>query len=356
MKLGLITPASNADYDVQINKAKEQLQGVALVVAEKDFSLDTMERERIDVVIASNPSKEWCYLLRGLGVVTTVFGPREEYYDLADIVIDYKCVEGDHYFTGASVDFTRQSPASFAEVVELVKKLDWDSQFFGVNVAYVSCLHLSENINKAISRYVVSNDIHLIEYLCNCHDRRSVLIAEREGFNFVDIRLTFSRALTGLKPLAPDVGLAFRKAGESDIKKLELMAEDMYAKSRYFFDDNFGAGKAREFYRSWIGKAARGQFDDECWCMAEDDLIGAFCSIRYAQGSTATIGLLGVDKAFAGRGIGRQMVARVMEMLAAKGITELSVVTQGRNYAAQNLYQSAGFRTKETQLWYHKWR
>lgn len=356
MKLALVTPASKTDYDIQLEIVREHLQGAALMVAANDFSLETIERERIDVMIASNPSREWCYLLRGLGVVTIVFGRREDYYEMVDIVIDHKCTDGDHYFTGASADFSLESAASFAETVELVKKLEWDSRFFGVNVAFVSCLHLSENIYKAISRYVASNDIHLIEYLCNCHDRRSVLIAEREGFNFVDIRLTFVRPLSNLKPLAPAGGLVFRKGGDEDVEKLEVMAEEMYTKSRYFFDDNFGAGKAREFYRSWIGKAARGQFDDECWCMAEGDLIGAFCSVRYVPGNAAIIGLLGVDKAYAGRGVGRQMVERVMEMLAAKGITQLSVVTQGRNYAAQNLYQSAGFRTKETQLWYHKWR
>jgi hypothetical protein len=31
------------------------------------------------------------------------------------------------------------------------------------------------------------------------------------------------------------------------------------------------------------------------------------------------------------------------------------VVTQGRNYAAQRLYQRNQFRTCEVQLWYHKW-
>ena len=32
-----------------------------------------------------------------------------------------------------------------------------------------------------------------------------------------------------------------------------------------------------------------------------------------------------------------------------------SVVTQGRNVAAQRLYQSAGFRTAAVQLWHHCW-
>jgi hypothetical protein len=33
----------------------------------------------------------------------------------------------------------------------------------------------------------------------------------------------------------------------------------------------------------------------------------------------------------------------------------VQVITQGRNYAAQRLYQRAGFVTRKTELWYHKW-
>ncbi len=356
MKLGLVIPDSNTDYDIQLKKIKGNLPGETLFIAANDLTLEIIEREAVAVVIASSLSKDWCYLLRGLGVVTIVFGRREYYYELVDIVIDYKYTEGDHYFTGSSVDFNRESPASFVEVAALAKTLDWDSRFFGVNVAYVSCLHLSENIYKAISRYVVDNNIQLIEYLCNCHDRRSVLIAEKEGFTFVDIRLTFIKELENIKPVVPANDFVFRKATEEDVHKLEMMAGQIYTKSRYFFDDKFGANKAQEFYESWIRKAVRGEFDDECWCLTEGELIVAFCSVRYAQSKSAQIGLIGVHEAFVGRGIGRRMVERVIEMLAEKGIAELTVVTQGRNYSAQNLYQSVGFRTKETQLWYHKWR
>ena len=356
MKLALLMPDSDSDYDIQLKKIIEYIPTELMLIPANELTLDLIELESIAVVISSNFSKEWCHLLRGMGVVTICFGRREYYIDLVDLVIDYKNSDGDHYFTGSCFDFNYAPPSSFFEVAKLVKKLDWDSKFFGINIAYISCLHLSENIYKAITKYISVNNIQLIEYLCNCHDRRSVLIAEKAGFTFVDIRLTFVKLLKDVEPVFAVDDLIFRKATDADIPNLEAVAGQIYTKSRYFFDEKFGAKKAQEFYESWIRKAVRGEFDDECWCVTRGKIVLAFCSLRYTQSRAAQIGLLGVQDAYAGHGIGKHIAERVIEMLAKKGIEELTVVTQGRNYSAQNLYQSVGFRTRQTQLWYHKWR
>lgn len=356
MKLLVVSDGTRTDYDLQLGEAARHFPTGTLFAAADELSLDLIEKERVEVIVASGLSRSWCYQLRGLEIVTIIFGPRTSYCDLADIVVDYKHSDGDHYFTGPNFDFTRQTSSSFGEVTDLVKKLDWDSRFFGINVAYVSCLHLSDNIYKAISKFAVANKIDLIEYLCNCHDRRSVQIAEKEGFNFVDIRLTFARSLQHFASDTAMSELTFRTAEACDLATLEAIAAPLYMKSRYFYDTKFGLDKARDFFKSWIGKAVSGTFDDECWCLCEGERILAFCSLRYLQPNRASIGLLGVREELAGQGFGKLILRNVMNLLAAKGIAQLTVVTQGRNYAAQRLYQSAGFRTLETQLWYHKWR
>lgn len=356
MKLLVVSDGTRDDYDLQLAAAVRHLPTAALFAAVDELSLDLIEKEGIEIIVASGLPRNWCYQLRGMEIVTILFGPRTTYCDLADIVVDYKNSDGDHYFTGPSFDFTSQTSLSFGEVTAIVKKLDWDSNFFGINVAYISCLHLSSSIYKAISRFAVANNIDLIEYLCNCHDRRSVQIAEKEGFNFVDIRLTFSRSLENFSSDTVMTGLIFRTAEANDLATLEAMAAPLYTKSRYFYDTKFRLDKAREFFQSWIGKAVNGTFDDECWCLCEAEKILAFCSLRYLQPYRVSIGLLGVREELAGQGFGKLILHKVMKLLAERGVTQISVVTQGRNYAAQRLYQSAGFKTLETQLWYHKWR
>ena len=56
-----------------------------------------------------------------------------------------------------------------------------------------------------------------------------------------------------------------------------------------------------------------------------------------------------------GRGIGNILIKNILKLLEKKKYKRVIVVTQGRNYAAQRLYQSAGFQTCATELWYHKW-
>ena len=102
-------------------------------------------------------------------------------------------------------------------------------------------------------------------------------------------------------------------------------------------------------------KAVCGQFDHQCWCLFEGDTPVALCTVRYGKADSAVIGLVGMDPPVAGRRLGRRMIYSVLNILVDRGVKTVNVVTQGRNYAAQNLYQSVGFRTKTTQLWYHKW-
>jgi ribosomal protein S18 acetylase RimI-like enzyme len=54
-------------------------------------------------------------------------------------------------------------------------------------------------------------------------------------------------------------------------------------------------------------------------------------------------------------GIGKIVMNNVFNYLYERDYRKLIVVTQGRNYAAQKLYQRSGFVTSMTEVWYHKW-
>jgi len=320
----------------------------------QELSVDHLLEKRTEVIIANGLPKEWFYILKGLGIVSIIFDDINEFHELADIVIDHRSDDNNKYFTGPGCSLAVNDSINIEEITDLIYKMKWDSDFFGFPIAYLSCRYLTDNIIRQADKFIENNRIRLIEYLCNCHDDNSVKIVERNNFHFTDIRISFRLALSKPYEVAPCT-FGFGLAKEKHINDLKLLTTGMYKDSRYFYDGRFDIGKINEFYASWIEKAVIGSFDHECYCLFDAGKPIGFCSVRYESTQKVSIGLFGIDKAYSGKGMGKILLQKVANCMIEKGIQEITVVTQGRNYHAQRLYQSAGFRTLTTQLWYHKW-
>ncbi len=175
-------------------------------------------------VISTNeiPS-DTAFLLKGIGLVQIVIGMRTELMDISDIMIDPLIRNSEKYLTGTGyllpsllTDIPVKSLADtigidtdtlieevshnkaendLLDFAQLCQKLQWDSNFFKINVGYLSCLRLTPNIEKHVKQFVRKEKIDLLEYRCNCHDRESVVTSENNGYSFVDIRLTYENVL-----------------------------------------------------------------------------------------------------------------------------------------------------------------
>jgi ribosomal protein S18 acetylase RimI-like enzyme len=318
----------------------------------KELTIPLLKSKEIAIVIGDQIIMEWIQILKEMNIASLVFGDAQEYHHEADIVIDFKGIDSAKYFSGEFFSMNN-SDFAFEQVASLVFKMTWDSNFFGFPVAFIGSRYLSKNIQRFIDQFVKKNNIKLLEYLCNCHDELSVSVAEKNGYHFTDIRMTFELNLQKHTVLAPE-GYMIGLANESHIKSLKLYTKNMYKDSRYFYDGNFDLDKINSFYSEWIEKAVLGTFDHECYCIFENNEPIAFCTIRYNK-NTASIGLFGVSNGYAGKGLGKILLDDVLFRMKQKGLSQIFVVTQGRNYIAQRLYQNSGFRTFSTELWYHKW-
>ncbi|WP_461208467.1 GNAT family N-acetyltransferase [Desulfocurvus sp. DL9XJH121] len=355
MRKLVVLPEEGDPYADEVVCARERLNGDVPVVSLQDLTVGRLEKEGTEVVISAGLPRQWYFTLKGMDVVTVTLGERERFYELSDIVIDCRNDNPKRYFVSSEHTVCNNQDFNFENIANLIRKLDWDSEFFGFNVAFVSCMHLTETIVRRIERFIRREDIRLVEYQCNCHDARSVRVAEDNGYRFTDIRLTYERSLNGHEPVELPAGVTFARAGEADIPRLREIARGLYEDSRYIFDRNFDPVRIDEFYQGWVAKGVRGQYDDECWCLYDQDVPFAFCTLSYLKENTANIGLVGLDQGHQGGGHGGRLMRSVFNALVVQGVKSVRVVTQGRNYGAQNLYQSVGFRTRITQLWYHKW-
>lgn len=355
-KLFVFQSSGNKDYGRELLCAFKKCKNSCVKTRLEKISADYLIKNSIEVLISNGLPKEWYFILKGLNIVTITLGEMEKYYDFSDIVIDYKSRNNYRYFTGPDYSLCRNPGMEFAEITDLITKMEWDSDFWGFPVAYLSSKYLTENIMHRVEKVIKREGFRLVEYLCNCHDNRSVEIAERNRFHFTDIRLSFEKKIEeGFEYALPE-GITFSEAGKKDIPMLKEISKDLYQDSRYFFDENFNRNKVQKFYQLWIKRAVLGEYDDACFCLCEKGVPLGFCSIKYNFPSkSASIGLFGLSRKYHGRGLGKALLLMVSSELRRKNIARIDVVTQGRNYAAQRLYQRAGFLTKATELWYHKW-
>jgi peptide alpha-N-acetyltransferase len=67
------------------------------------------------------------------------------------------------------------------------------------------------------------------------------------------------------------------------------------------------------------------------------------------------IGLMAIGKEVRGKGIAKSLVYAALRWFAERSVTQVFVVTQGRNVQALRLYQKCGFLIEKMELWYHRW-
>jgi dTDP-4-amino-4,6-dideoxy-D-galactose acyltransferase len=342
-------------YQSELRCAIEQYGSQEATFNKSELTEKILEQRGVNVVVNNGLNTEWYVTLKGMGIVTITLGNKDKYEMLSDIVIDCFGVDKRKYFNSIEYSICNSENKSIWGILNIISKLEWDSSFFNFNIAFLSCFHLTDSIWRQSLRFVHNKNIKLIEYLCNCHDQMSVRVAESNGFSFVDIRLTFGIDLLKTSCSSLREHEYFRKAEVVNIDSLKKIASGSYEESRYFYDGNFDNKKIEEFYKGWVEKAVKGDFDDECWCFIEDENPYAFCTVKYITEKEASIGLVGVSSNYRRTGCGKAIILSTLNYLKNKGVQKVSVVTQGRNYSAQNLYISSGFRMKSTQLWYHKW-
>jgi dTDP-4-amino-4,6-dideoxy-D-galactose acyltransferase len=239
--------------------------------------------------------------------------------------------------------------------------LEWDTNFFGFRVAQVNGHRLTQKYVRRIDKWCQKNDVSCLYFLSRSDDARTTRIAEDCNFRMVDIRIA-------LEAEAPDIKVnsmfickeaKVRYALPEDLNALSVMAQENHLDSRFYYDENIPANLADELYETWIRKSCNGYADAVLVAESNGFPVGYIsCNIikeDYARGPAGNIGLFGVSKMVRGKGIGHMLLVHALDWFAAQSVRKITVISQGRNRAAQRLYQRCGFMTTSVELWYHKW-
>ncbi len=234
--------------------------------------------------------------------------------------------------------------------------LDWDTDFFGVKIARLDANHLSRATVEEALEWGRRNAIECLYFLAGSDDVDSVRLAEEKGFRLVDVRITLDMRLS------PGVAIGESEGGSGvirphvpeDVPALRAIAAEGHHDSRFYYDPNFPRAKCAALYETWIEKSCGGYADVVLVAEVEGQAAGYISCHLQAKGE-GQIGLVGIATPLQGQGLGGRLVNAALRWFVEQGASHVTVVTQGRNTAAQRLYQRCGFVTRETQLWYHRW-
>ena len=219
-----------------------------------------------------------------------------------------------------------------AEVCQL---LDWDTDFFGFRVARVCGRRLTAEEADRVTAW--------------CREQGVVC-----AYLLADVRLTYA-VQPGPQGADPSgEGAAIRPSRTDDVPALRRIAQASFFDSRFYFDRRFPRRCCDELYATWIEKSCR-RWPESVLVADQGDGVVGFVSCEEDGAGAGRIGLAAVDAAARGQNWGRHLVQAALQWFHRCQTRVVLVQTQGRNRAAQRLYQKCGFVPHTVHHWYHRW-
>ena len=146
---------------------------------------------------------------------------------------------------------------------------------------------------------------------------------------------------------------SIREAREDDAATLRSIASTSHQATRFYADPNFPDDRCDDLYDTWLRRSLAG-WAAGVLVVEVDARPGGYVTC-HVDGSTSSIGLIAVDAAARGRGLGVTLSRGAIAWCAERGATRITVVTQGRNLAGLRTFERAGFLVASLDLWFHKW-
>lgn len=231
-----------------------------------------------------------------------------------------------------------------------IMELEWDTAFFGHRIGRAQAL--SNETLELVLQEARARAFDCVYMLAQAEDQELYQrLLRTPGCVQPDLRLTLTLSLEEHRTRNV---LPVELAHEGDVEVLRTLASQAHRDSRFFADARFDEARCEELYATWIERSVRGWADRVFTARVEGVACGYVTAHIDAQG-VGSIGLVAIAPEARGRGFGSRLLAQALDWFAERGVRRVEVVTQGRNVAAQRLYQSAGFRTSQAQVWFHLW-
>ena len=239
-----------------------------------------------------------------------------------------------------------------------VKRLDWDSAFFGLEV-FGAQVGRGANIRE-MTRALQSSGADLVYIFLQEPDADLDKQLTASGAILYDEKITYGKELTHLSHT--DHSRTTREGiSESlevyegpltdDLLRLAIMAGH---ESRFRKDPRL-SDHFEPLYKLWMTNSLNGSFADKVFVFKAEDGIKGMASCKIRGDQMGSIGLIATDAGFQGKGVGKSLVQAIDFYYQDNNVKTSTVVTQKSNIQACNFYEKAGFTVYKLEHVYHLW-
>ncbi|WP_299837369.1 GNAT family N-acetyltransferase [uncultured Tenacibaculum sp.] len=226
-----------------------------------------------------------------------------------------------------------------------IQKLDWDTDFFGYEIA-----KFEVNSNKSFEEKEFKESASKFNLVYIFSD----VPLESKFIKLVDTKLILHKEVKPLK-LALDENV---KKFDRLLHSYEELLALGYASgihSRFRNDSQFVNGEFKKLYKKWIDVSINRPTENEILVFENKNKLTGLVTYDINNINISKIGLVAVSQEARGLGIATKLLNKTMIRLYEKGIKRVEVATQNNNLPAVSLYEKCGFTKKKVSYIYHYW-
>lgn len=233
-----------------------------------------------------------------------------------------------------------------------LKKLEWDSKFFGREVFAIN-LHSEDLLvnNREFNKTLQETGADLV-YLFLAErniDLHEQLI--KNGAILYDEKVSYSKEVTP-EEIPPSKDIQIYKGGLTDeLLELAFLAGH---ESRFKKDPRLSP-YFESLYRLWMINSLNGILADRVFVYRADNEIKGMACCKVIDSNSGNLGLIATNKAYQGKGIAKELLHATNEFYRTSNLKFSTVVTQRSNLNACHFYEKAGFVEYKTEFIYHLW-
>lgn len=230
----------------------------------------------------------------------------------------------------------------------MISRLDWDSNFFGVETGK---LVVEENQIIDAANF---NDFDFVYIFSNHKLSEEQLNVNKGKIHLADQKVVYHKLLKACSDISTDI---------HSFDKNRLIPEQLYDLaiqsghySRFSTDPNISRSSFERLYKIWLERSVNRDISDEVYVYETDDLVRGFITLGIKSGRP-DIGLVAVNAKDRSLGIGALLLQAAENWaLTQNNSHEIQVVTQGENKGACRFYEKNGYSIDSVTYIYHWWK